>query len=540
MNDRIYLDCNTMVGKRGPKDIETPYETEDLLAEMEWCGIHGALVAHWTAKEYDPMYGNRMLMRELKKSPRLMGAWAVMPSHTREIPPPRDLVQEMFDNGIHAAKMYPRAHRYPFNLDYCGDLLEELQDRGVLLIVEGGHMYNPDIFEPSNQVLLRELDRVLSACPELNILLQASRWEATRYLHWLMSKHPNLHLELSNHQGNRAMEVFVDWFGADRILFGSGALDKSPGAAKAFVDYAVLADDIKAKIAGGNLARLLKLEELPRPYRAKKAADPILGLAKEGKPLKNTLVIDSHAHIGHDHAEGIGFIHMPYSDAAGMFDRAKLMGIDAMCISGFLAVWTDYEEGNEIVWRAMERYPRFYHGYASLQPQYVKDWKKEFRKYYGRYHMEGMKPYHPRTGLPYNHQAWTPWYEYGNRMRSYCLIHPSPNMVAEVNDLAEKYPDISFILAHSGASFHDARLAIEVAVKHPNVFLEITLTAVTYRVIEFMVHHLGADRVLFGTDQPMRDPIPQFGWMAYTHCSYEDKRKMFGLNMRKIIRRVRR
>jgi predicted TIM-barrel fold metal-dependent hydrolase len=540
MSDRIYLDCNTMVGKRGPKDIETPYETEDLLEEMEWCGIHGALVAHWIAKEYDPMYGNRMLMRELKKSPRLIGAWAVMPSHTREIPPPHDLVQEMFDNGIHAAKMYPRAQRYPFNLDYCGNLLEELQDHGVLLIVEGGHMYNPDIFEPSNQVLLRELDRVLSACPELNVLLQASRWEATRYLTWLMSKHPNLHLELSNHQGNRAMEVFVEWFGADRILFGSGALDKSPGAAKAFVDYAVLDDEVKAKIAGGNLARLLKLEELPRPYRAKKPADPILGLAREGKPLKDVLVIDSHAHIGHDGAEGIGFIHMPYSDAAGMVERAKLMGIDAMCISGFLAIWADYEEGNEIVRRAVERYPRFYHGYASFQPQYVKDWKKEIRKWYGRYHMEGMKPYHPRTGIPYNHEIWKPWYEYGNRMRSYALIHPSPNVVVEVNDLAEKYPEISFIMAHSGGSFHDARTAMEIALKHRNVFLEITLTSVTYRVIEFMVHHLGADRVLFGTDQPMRDPIPQFGWMAYSHCSYEEKKKMFGLNMRKIIRRVRR
>jgi hypothetical protein len=37
----------------------------------------------------------------------------------------------------------------------------------------------------------------------------------------------------------------------------------------------------------------------------------------------------------------------------------------------------------------------------------------------------------------------------------------------------------------------------------------------------------------------MRDPIPQFGWMAYTRCSYEDKKKMFGLNMRRILRRVR-
>ena len=108
-----------------------------------------------------------------------------------------------------------------------------------------------------------------------------------------------------------------------------------------------------------------------------------------------------------------------------------------------------------------------------------------------------------------------------------------------MNDIAPKYPNMSFLLAHSGASFPDARLAIEAALNNPNVYLEITLTSVTYRVIEFMVKHVGADRVLFGTDQPMRDPIPQFGWMAYSHCTFEEKKKMFGLNMQKIIRRVK-
>ncbi|HTR98631.1 MAG TPA: amidohydrolase family protein, partial [Bacteroidota bacterium] len=112
--------------------------------------------------------------------------------------------------------------------------------------------------------------------------------------------------------------------------------------------------------------------------------------------------------------------------------------------------------------------------------------------------------------------------------------------VPEMMDLAKRYPDISFIMAHSGASFKDARLAIEIAQANPNVYLEITLTAVTYRVIEFMVKHVGADRVLFGTDQPMRDPIPQFGWVVYAHCTPAEKEKILGLNMKKIIRRVRR
>jgi len=539
MNNRMYLDSYATVGKRGPKDIEAYFETGILLEEMEWCGIHGAFVAHAMAKEYDPIYGNKMLLHELKRSSRLFGVWTVMPHHTREFPQPRDAVKEMLDNGIRVAKMYPRAHRYPFSVDLCGDLLREFERNEILLMVEGGHCYGPDLLEPSNQVLLTDLDAILTRFPNLKVLLQASRWESTRFTNPLMMKHKNLHLELSNHQGNRAMEIFAEWYGAERILFGTGALEKSPGAAKAFVDYCTLNGEEKQKIASGNLARLTKLDKLPPSYKPKKAADPILALAKEGEPLKNVLVIDSHAHITHDGAEGIGFIHMPHGDATSMHERARLMGIDKMCISGFLAVWTDYEEGNKIVVDAMRRFPKFYHGYAALQPQYVKDWKKEFRTWYGKYKMQGLKPYHPRTFIPYNDKAWAPWFEYGNRIHGYALIHPSPNVVAEVNDIAARYPGISFLLAHSGASFHDARLAIEVAEKNPNVSLEITLTSVTYRVIEFMVKHVGADRVLFGTDQPMRDPIPQFGWMAYSHCTFEEKKKMFGLNMQKIIKRVR-
>lgn len=538
-NNRTYIDCYAMVGKKGPKDVETQYETEILLEEMEWCGIHGVLIAHSTAKEYDPVYGNRMLLRELAKSPRLFGVWTVMPHHTREFPEPRDVVKEMTDNGIRVAKMHPRAHRYPFSVDFCGDLLREFERNEILLMVEGGHCYNLDIFEPTNQVLLADLDAMLTRFPNLKVLLQGSRWESTRYVNPLMRKHRNLHIELSCHQGNHAIEVFSHWYGPDRILFGTSALEKSPGAAKSFVDYCTLSEENKRKIASGNIIRLAGLKRDVPAYQEKKISDPVLLAAREGKPLDNMLVIDAHAHITHDKAEGVGFLHIPYGDAQSMVDRAKLMGIDQMCISGFLAVWTDYEEGNKIVVDAMKRFPKFYNGYAALQPQYVKDWKKEFQQWHVRDKMGGLKPYHPRTFIPYNDKAWAPWFEYGNRIHAYALIHPSPNLVPEVNDLARKYKNISFILAHSGASFPDARLAIEVAKKYPNVYLEITLTAVTYRVIEFMVKHVGADRVLFGTDQPMRDPIPQFGWMAYSHCTYEEKKKMFGLNMQKILKRVK-
>jgi predicted TIM-barrel fold metal-dependent hydrolase len=539
MDERMYFDCYAMVGKRGPKDVETAWRTETLLEEMEWCGIQGALVAHWLGKEYDPAYGNRKLVQELKKSPRLHGVWSVLPHLTGEMGRPADVVKEMRDNGVRAAKMYPRTHHYFFDHYTCGALLEEFEREGILLLLEGGGMYAPDIFDPFNQVLLTELDAALTRHKELKVLLQASRWDAGRYLIALMGKHKNLHLELSCNQSNRAMEVFAGRFGAERVLFGTGTLDKSPGAAKAFVDYCTLDEAAKAKIAGGNLARLLRLDAPLRPYAGKPPKDSIMTPVRQGKPLKDILVIDAHAHISHNGAVGVGFMFQPHSDAKSMFERAATMGIDQMCISSWLGIWADYEDGNEIVRDAMKQFPRFYNGYATLQPQYVKDWPRELKKVHAGYRMGGLKPYNPRTGLAYNDPLWNSWYEHGNRINAYALMHPSPNFTQEMHDLAPKYPNIAFIIAHCGSSYGTARQGIELALKHPNVYLEITLTAVTLGVIEYMVKHVGADRVLFGTDQPMRDPIPQFGWMAYAHCTAAEKKKMFGLNMQKILQRVR-
>ncbi len=78
---------------------------------------------------------------------------------------------------------------------------------------------------------------------------------------------------------------------------------------------------------------------------------------------------------------------------------------------------------------------------------------------------------------------------------------------------------------------------VELARKFKNVFCEITYTSVTNAVIEHMVREIGSEKVIYGSDTAMRDPIPQFGWLAYADISESDKRNILGRNMRKIIDR---
>ena len=114
-----------------------------------------------------------------------------------------------------------------------------------------------------------------------------------------------------------------------------------------------------------------------------------------------------------------------------------------------------------------------------------------------------------------------------------------PALGSLLDNVTSSYPEVSILLAHSAGSFATARYHIDVARDFERVFFEITLTDVPLGVIELLVENVGAARVLFGTDCPMRDPRPQFGWLAYTHLSEADKLAILGGNMRRILDRCR-
>jgi predicted TIM-barrel fold metal-dependent hydrolase len=250
-------------------------------------------------------------------------------------------------------------------------------------------------------------------------------------------------------------------------------------------------------------------------------------------------VIDAHAHILPKGGQGATRVVMPFGDAVGVVARNRQLGVNQTCVSAWTAIWGDYELGNRDTFEAMRAFPNEIFGYAVLDPNYVNDWDAVCRYYHEEQGFRGMKPYFPRMGVPYNDARFEPWWEYGNRHHLFALMHPSDNFKAEIADLAARFPDIHFLLAHSGWSWPVAREHIELAQRFANCFLEITFTSVTSGVIEFMVRELGSKRVLYGSDAPMRDPAPQFGWVVYADISEAARRDILGRNMQRILQRVK-
>ena len=77
----------------------------------------------------------------------------------------------------------------------------------------------------------------------------------------------------------------------------------------------------------------------------------------------------------------------------------------------------------------------------------------------------------------------------------------------------------------------------EAAKKRENVFLETCCSTVIYGVMEMLVNKIGADRILFGSDMPFVNANAQIGKILHAKISDDDKRKILGLNMAKILKK---
>ena len=542
MSDLMYFDCHSVIGQRPRKHRRERWSTEHLLEDMDLAEIAGALTVHAVATTYDPVYGNGRLGPELAKAPdRLFGAWCLAPLGSPGFyETGDDMVSAMEEHDVRAARIVPGG--FSAHPEMMGPTFEVLQDRRMLTLMEVGSERHPigwgaaDVFSFFHDLLSRY--------PELPVLLIDHLWGQQRPIHRLMELHDNLHIEFSNYQINRGIERYVADFGDDRLLFGTGMTAKSPGAARAFVDYAQVSDESKRKIAGGNLKRLLGGQGPEHAASRNRPDDTIVAEARQGRPL-STPTIDAHSHALHEGGQTAGVRLLMYDgDAEGMLEVNRWCGIDRVAMMSWNApVGTDAQNGNEIVWRAMQSFGEPVIGVAVIDPTHMsaEEIEEEIRLRYVDQGFVGMKPY-PQMNMSYEDEAFMPWWDFGNRNRLYALVHVAAETggVPAIGRLAERFPDVSWLIAHAGIDWAFAEEVAGCIRKHPNVYAEITYTAVTNRCIEFLVEATDEDHVIFGTDQPMRDPRQQLGWVVWADLAHGVREKVLGGNFRRILDRVRR
>jgi hypothetical protein len=239
-----WIDCNARIGRWSAPQPEQFTEIDGLLAAWERVGIEGGLAHHAWAWEWSPDRGNTALTDEIEAHETIHPCFVALPHATREMEP---VLQ--FARGVRAAggavRIFPKKHAWSVQ-DWCaGALLDALQTAQVPLLVD------------LPQVGWEAVAGILQAHPRLPVIVLESYYRIDRNLYPLLERHRNLYLEANTYGVFMGVEAIVERFGAERLVFGTGLPNLEAGGPMALVAYADISDEDRAKIAGGNLLRLL-------------------------------------------------------------------------------------------------------------------------------------------------------------------------------------------------------------------------------------------------------------------------------------------
>lgn len=522
------MDSNSYLGRTSYREGKIPYLSEALLEDMKYYRIHASLVCSSVSKDYSFIKGNNEILDIIRNERRLYGVATVIPDIKYELEDGLNYYENLVNSGIKAFKIYPRSLNHGFSPFY----LESL----ALLMCEHGTPMILDVDEAE----WRDTASVLQAFPELKLLLCNSDWGMNRFLFPLMERFSNLYFDLNANQANDILETCKYHFGIQRVLFGTHYPNKVMGGLKALVEFADISELEKDKIASENAMDLfnLDLKDIAPFGDNEYLLDKFAARIDIGEKLENELVIDAHAHLVDKRHFTVSYVPMINGDEDKLIKKMDRLGIDKVMICPWEGLTTDGSAANETSLTAKMAYPDRIEAYAACNPNYQEDLEKVVGVYHEQYKFAGLKPYYPFNKYDLLGEKYIEWFEYANRNKLIMLVHTAvPGVVSKCEELSGKYPDIAFLLAHSGAAYETADENMELALKKDNVFLEITYTSLTNGIIEYMVEKIGANKIIFGTDMPMRDPAPQLAWVCYAKISLEDKRRILGLNIKYLLER---
>ncbi len=525
VKQRKYFEILASVGRKCAPDADYPLNPEILLEDMKYARVHGAAVLENTAIDYSFVYGNNRTIELAKKNPRFVSVAAVPTTAALE-----SLDDNYFNNILDAGARALVIHdnlRCAYNARTIKPIAEALMAHNRPLIV-------PCI----NEDKLERIDLIAEAYPALAIVLHGASWGFGRSVCELLARHENIYVDMSSLHLNNLLEMMREKFGIHRLLYSSAWPLKSMGAMKAFVEYADITEEEKDLVAYGNACRLLgiSIDDFKLYDDAECELDSIAREADAGIPI-SVPVFDAHTHMVEEADKTVNNCMMMYSDCDSVVKKMDRLGIDSLVTAPWSGISFNGIKGNEEVVYSATKHPGRIYGFTTCNIHYAEDlnsWKSYHEKYPEVF--VGIKPYPPYQKFEFADEVAREWFEYANEHHMPALIHVGPMVFTEkMEKLIASCPNVTFIIAHTGSDYITARNAIALAKKFDNVILEITYTSTARNMIEFLVEQVGAERVLYGSDLPMRDPTPQLAWVCYAKISEDDKKKILSENFKRIL-----
>jgi len=525
MDKVTYFDACCYLGRHVHMPEGQPETAEEITAAMDHFGIHEALVIDVLSRETNPIAGNERIVQRTKNYPRLHPAWAGLMTHSRELPPPKDMVSQMEESGVGALFLF--YGQFDIRLDEWGidDLLEVLEESRVPVFLCPVNWRSPsmDATDWSNVV------RICRKFPNLPVVITENRtYKSQRAGYAALDACPNLKFDLSSWWLHHRIEFICREWGAERLVWGSQLPERNPGVPMMQLSYSDISSQELSLIAGGNMRQLLSwnknIEFVGEQVELAEPVDPLHRAVRERESLESEEFYDCHGHVGWCTPH-----HVVEDKPADLVREMDKFGVRTCCVFSLEGVFSDETYGNDEVAAVVKEYPHRFIGFTLVNLNHGGRIAREEMERGLKMGMKGIKLINAYHGYPSEGPLIDVACEFANEHSQFILNHHWGSS-DQMERLCKTYPNAVFITGHSTTAY------VDVTKKADNLFI-CTCPFLGWGQTELFVKLYGADRILFGSD--LTDlPI---GWgmapILYARISEVDKRKILGENLKKLINR---
>jgi hypothetical protein len=264
--------------------------------------------------------------------------------------------------------------------------------------------------------------------------------------------------------------------------------------------------------------------------RAGGAGPSLRERALRGQPLADRLVIDNHCHIG----PYAGF-YQPGADADSMVRTMDRIGIARACVFSTLAVTSDMRGGNDLSLAAARAHPDRLVAYAVPDPNRPDEIAYELKRCLDAGAV-GIKFHTQLHNYPFDGPNYEPAFALADQHHLPLISH-GVGSADTLRRVARAYPNTHFIVAHLAArgAWPVVEPVQRVAVEEPNVYLDLASSVARFGDFTAMVHAVGADKLLWGSDYLWMCSTHQIGRVLLCPIAEEDKLLILGGNMQRLL-----
>jgi hypothetical protein len=223
------VDVNRVLGPVPVGDVPSR-DVTGLLAELDRLAIDAACVVHSRALHYDPL-----TPVDVPEHPRLTSVPVDVPGPLGTSAPA----------DARLVRMCPAEHRFALVGPQGLECARELAERNITVLL-GWESSSP-----------AQIHRLAAEVPTLRIVLINTGYRALRELAELMDAHSELRVDTASLCGHLQVEWMANRYGAQRVLFGTGAPETDDAGPRFQLDHLELAEPDVELIAGGNILELL-------------------------------------------------------------------------------------------------------------------------------------------------------------------------------------------------------------------------------------------------------------------------------------------